>query len=224
MTIKLPDGEISAVENESAFSVLMKKDPQTARAALACEINGKVTELSSSLKDGDELKPLTFADEEGRKVFWHTTSHVLAQAVKRLYPEVKLAIGPAIETGFYYDFDTDTPFTPEMLDNIEGEMKKIVKEGLKLERFVLSRNEALELMKDEPYKTELINELGSSAEISFYKQGDFTDLCAGPHLFDVSKIKAIKLLSATGAYWRGDSNKKNASAYIRGFVYENSRA
>lgn len=208
MTIKLPDGEISAVENESAFSVLMKKDPQTARAALACEINGKVTELSSSLKDGDELKPLTFADEEGRKVFWHTTSHVLAQAVKRIYPEVKLAIGPAIETGFYYDFDTDTPFTPEMLDNIEGEMKKIVKEGLKLERFVLSRNEALELMKDEPYKTELINELGSSAEISFYKQGDFTDLCAGPHLFDVSKIKAIKLLSATGAYWRGDSNKK----------------
>ncbi|PWM46016.1 MAG: threonine--tRNA ligase [Clostridiales bacterium] len=208
MKIKLPDGEISADENESAFSVLMQKDPHMARACLACEINGKTSELSTVLKDGDELKPLTFEDEGGRRTFWHTTSHVLAQAVKRLYPNVKLAIGPAIENGFYYDFDTDTPFTPEMLDSIEAEMKKIVKEGLKLERYVLPKNEALELMKDEPYKVELINDLPDGEQISFYKQGDFTDLCAGPHLFDVSKIKAIKLLSATGAYWRGDSNKK----------------
>ncbi|MBO4392444.1 MAG: threonine--tRNA ligase [Clostridia bacterium] len=142
------------------------------------------------------------------KVFWHTTSHILAQAVKRLYPSVKLTIGPAIENGFYYDFDSDVTFTPEILEKIEAEMKKIVKENLKIERFVLPRNEALELMKDEPYKIELINELPEGEEISFYKQGEFVDLCAGPHLNYVSKVKAFKLTSATGAYWRGDSTKK----------------
>ncbi len=145
---------------------------------------------------------------EEMKVFWHTTSHILAQAVKRLYPSVKLTIGPAIENGFYYDFDSDVTFTPEILEKIEAEMKKIVKENLKIERFVLPRNEALELMKDEPYKIELINELPEGEEISFYKQGEFVDLCAGPHLNYVSKVKAFKLTSATGAYWRGDSTKK----------------
>ena len=145
---------------------------------------------------------------EEMKVFWHTTSHILAQAVKRLYPEVKLTIGPAIENGFYYDFDSDISFTPDILEKIEAEMKKIVKENLKIERFVLPRNEALELMKDEPYKIELINELPEGEEISFYRQGEFTDLCAGPHLPYVSKVKAIKLTSCTGAYWRGDSTKK----------------
>ncbi len=138
----------------------------------------------------------------------HSASHVLAQAVKRLYPDVKLAIGPAIDTGFYYDFDTEHTFTPEDLEAIEAEMKKIAKENLKIERFELSREEALELMKDEPYKTELINELPDDAVISFYKQGDFVDLCAGPHIAYTSKVKAYKLLSATGAYWRGNEKNK----------------
>lgn len=138
----------------------------------------------------------------------HSASHVLAQAVKRLFPETKLAIGPAIDTGFYYDFDTEHTFTPEDLETIEAEMKKIAKENLKIERFELPRAEALELMKDEPYKVELINELPEDAVISFYKQGEFTDLCAGPHIAYTSKIKAYKLLSATGAYWRGNEKNK----------------
>jgi threonyl-tRNA synthetase len=138
----------------------------------------------------------------------HTASHILAQAVKRLYPTAKLAIGPAIENGFYYDFDCETSFTPEVLEQLEKEMKKIVNENLKVERFVLPRNEALALMKDEPYKTELINDLPEGEEISFYKQGEFTDLCAGPHVSYTKKVKAFKLLSSTGAYWRGDSNNK----------------
>ncbi len=138
----------------------------------------------------------------------HSASHVMAQAVKRLFPEVKLAIGPAIDTGFYYDFDTPNPFTPEDLEKIEAEMKKIAKENLKIERFELPREEALELMKDEPYKVELINDLPEGETISFYKQGEFTDLCAGPHVNYTSKVKAYKLLSATGAYWRGDEKKK----------------
>lgn len=137
----------------------------------------------------------------------HSASHVMAQAVKRLFPNVKLAIGPAIDNGFYYDFDTDKPFTREDLDAIEAEMKKIAKENLKIERFELSRDEALELMKDEPYKVELINDLPEDAVISFYKQGEFTDLCAGPHVKYTSKVKAYKLLSATGAYWRGDEHR-----------------
>ncbi len=138
----------------------------------------------------------------------HSASHVMAQAVKRLFPEVKLAIGPAIDTGFYYDFDTPNPFTPEDLEKIEAEMKKIAKENLKIERFELPREEALELMKDEPYKVELIADLPEGETISFYKQGEFTDLCAGPHVNYTSKVKAYKLLSATGAYWRGDEKNK----------------
>ncbi len=138
----------------------------------------------------------------------HSASHILAQAVKRLYPDVKLAIGPAIDTGFYYDFDTENGFTPEDLEKIEAEMKKIVKENLKIERFELPKAEALELMKDEPYKVELINDLPEGEVISFYKQGEFTDLCAGPHVKYTSKVKAYKLLSATGAYWRGDEKNK----------------
>ena len=146
--------------------------------------------------------------EVPEKTYWHTSSHILAQAIKRLYPEMKLAIGPAIDNGFYYDFDTDKPFTPDMLEKIEEEMKKIIKEDYKIERFVLPKEEALELMKDEPYKVELINDLPEGEEISFYKQGDFTDLCAGPHLPSTGKVKAIKLLSSSGAYWRGDEHNK----------------
>ena len=152
----------------------------------------------------------TFENPEYRKTYWHTCSHILAQAMKRLHPEVKLAIGPSIENGFYYDFDTPTPFTPADLEALEAEMRKICKEKLKLERFELPREEALELMKDEPYKVELIHDLPADAVISFYRQGEFTDLCAGPHLDSTGRIKgnAIKLTSATGAYWRGDSTRK----------------
>ena len=152
----------------------------------------------------------SFESEEYRKTYWHTCSHILAQAVKRIHPDVKLAIGPAIDTGFYYDFDTPVPFTPENLEEIEGEMKKICKENLKIEYFAMSRSEALELMKDEPYKVELINDLPADAVISFYRQGDFTDLCAGPHLDFTGRVKGsgIKLTSCTGAYWRGDSSRK----------------
>ena len=154
----------------------------------------------------------TFENPEYRKTYWHTCSHVLAQAMKRLHPEVKLAIGPSIENGFYYDFDTPRPFTPEDLESLEAEMRKICKEKLKLERFELPREEAVKFMeeREEPYKVELINDLPADAHISFYKQGEFTDLCAGPHLDSTGRIKgnAIKLTSATGAYWRGDSNRK----------------
>ena len=154
----------------------------------------------------------TFENPEYRSTYWHTCSHILAQAMKRLHPEVKLAIGPSIENGFYYDFDTPTPFTPEDLEALEAEMRKICKEKLKLERFELPREEAIKFMeeKDEPYKVELINDLPEDAVISFYKQGEFVDLCAGPHVDSTGRIKgnAIKLTSATGAYWRGDSNRK----------------
>ena len=154
-----------------------------------------------------EVERISQEDEE-LKMLRHTASHVMAQAVKRLFPGTKLAIGPAIDNGFYYDFDSEHSFTTEDLEKIEAEMKKIAKENLKVERFTLSRADALELMKDEPYKTELINELPEDEEISFYKQGDFTDLCAGPHVAYTSKVKAFKLLSATGAYWRGDEKNK----------------
>ena len=161
----------------------------------------------------EEVKnEFTFENPEYRKTYWHTCSHVLAQAMKRLHPEVKLAIGPSIENGFYYDFDTPRPFTPEDLAALEAEMRKICKEKLKLERFELPREEAIKFMeeKEEPYKVELIQDLPEDAHISFYKQGDFTDLCAGPHLDSTGRIKgnAIKLTSATSAYWRGDSNRK----------------
>lgn len=159
-----------------------------------------------------EENKFTFENEEYRRTYWHTCSHVLAQAMKRLHPAVKLAIGPSIDNGFYYDFDTPQPFTPEDLAELEAEMRKICKEKLKLERFELPRAEAIKFMEelDEPYKVELINDLPEDAVISFYKQGDFTDLCAGPHLDSTGRIKgnAIKLTSATGAYWRGDSSRK----------------
>ncbi len=178
------------------------------KKALSCEINGHNLSLPTELHDGDEVRFNTWDDADGRWTLRHTASHILAQAVKHLYPEVKFAIGPAIDNGFYYDFDRDEPFTQEDLDKIEKEMKKIIKKGYRLERFELPRAEALEFMKDEPYKVELINDLPEDAVISFYKQDDFTDLCAGPHLPSTSGVKAIKLTSVTGAYWRGDSDRK----------------
>ena len=166
--------------------------------------------IITELCDGDEVKLLTFEDEAGKHLFRHTASHILAQAVKRLYPAAKLTIGPAIETGFYYDIDSEVSFTHDALKAIEAEMKKIVKENLKIERFELPRAEAIALMteKDEPYKVQLIEELPADAVISFYKQGEFTDLCAGPHLFSTGAVKAFKLTQCTGAYWKGDQKNK----------------
>ncbi|MGE4284692.1 MAG: threonine--tRNA ligase, partial [Clostridia bacterium] len=181
-----------------------------ARVSLAGLVDGQVKDLSFALKDDCGVSLLTFEEEGGKHAFRHTTSHILAQAVKRLFPEVKLAIGPSIDNGFYYDFDLDTTFTPEILEKIEEEMRKIVKEGLSLERFELSRQEAIKMMeeKGEIYKVELIQDLPEDAVISFYKQGDFVDLCAGPHLPSTAKVKAIKLLNVAGAYWRGSEKNK----------------
>lgn len=204
-------GEVKEFENGiTAFEIAKSIGAGLAKAACAAKINGKTADLRTKLEQDCELEILTFADEYGKWTFRHTASHILAQAVKRLYPEVKLAIGPAIDNGFYYDFDSEMAFTPEILEKIEAEMKKIVKENLLLERFTLSREEAINFFKekDEPYKVELIEDLPEGEEISFYRQGEFCDLCAGAHLISTGLVKAFKLTSATGAYWRGDSNKK----------------
>ena len=181
-----------------------------ARNATCAEVDGEIVDLRHVIDKNCTVNILTFNDNDGKKAFWHTSSHILAQAVKRLFPSVKLAIGPSIENGFYYDFDIETPFSQDDLKNIEEEIKKICKEGLEIEKFVLSRDEAIKLMEErgETYKVELINDIPDGCEISFYKQGEFEDLCAGPHLFNTKNIKAIKLLSATCAYWRGNENNK----------------
>jgi len=209
ITITLKDGSKKQyAEPMTAADITKDISMGLYRAALSARINGKVRDLNTVVDSDADFEVLTFDSLDGKKTFWHTASHVLAQAVRRLYPEVKMAIGPSIDNGFYYDFDADFTFTADILEEIEKEMRKIVKEGLRLERFELPREEALELMKDAPYKVELINDLPEGETISFYRQGDFTDLCAGPHLQDVSKIKAIKLLNATGAYWRGSEKNK----------------
>lgn len=180
------------------------------RSVIAARVDGKVVALSYELKEDANVKLLTFTDDEGRHVFNHTAAHILAQAVKRLYPETKLTIGPAIENGFYYDFDSEISFTPEILAKLEDEMKKIVKENLLVVRSELPRDDAIALMseREEPYKVQLINELPEGETISFYTQGEFVDLCAGPHLFSTGAVKAIKLTQCTGAYWKGDQNNK----------------
>ena len=181
------------------------------KAACLAKIDGETCDLRTPVTKDCHVEILTFDDEDGKKAFWHTTSHILAQAVKRLYPSAKLAIGPSIANGFYYDFDVDFSFTPEILEKIEDEMKKIVKENIPLEQFDLSADEALKLMeeKDEPYKVELIKEhAGKGEKISFYKQAEFTELCAGPHIPDTGRVKAFKLTSIAGAYWRGDEKNK----------------
>ena len=209
LNITLPGGVIREVEEGTTLDALCRDISMGLyRNACAAYVNGKVADLRDALTADCEVAILTFDDPDGRKAYWHTLSHVMAQAVKRLYPGVKLAIGPSIDEGFYYDFDADFSITPEVLETIEAEMKKIIKEGIEITRFTLPRAEALERMADEPYKVELINDLPADAAISFYTQGDFTDLCAGPHLTDTGRLKAVKLLSATGAYWRGDSSRK----------------
>ncbi len=181
-----------------------------ARNACAARINGENADLRTPLTEDCALEILTFEDEYGRWAFRHTASHILAQAVKRLFPEAKLAIGPAVDDGFYYDFDVEESFTPEDLAKIEAEMKKIVKEDIALERYSMPRDEAVKYFaeKSEPYKVELAESIPEGEDISFYSQGDFTDLCAGAHLMSTGAVKAFKLTSATGAYWRGDSSKK----------------
>ncbi|MBO4997918.1 MAG: threonine--tRNA ligase [Lachnospira sp.] len=210
MKITLKDG--SSKEYEEAMPVIdIARDISEGLARMACvaEIDGEVVDLRTVVDKDCELNILTFQDEAGKKAYWHTTSHVLAEAVKRLYPDAKVTIGPAIDEGFYYDFDCE-PFDRAALDNIEKEMKKIIKEGAALERYTLPRDEAIAFMKErkEPYKVELIEDLPEDAEISFYSQGGFVDLCAGPHLMTTKPIKAFKLISSSGAYWRGDEKNK----------------
>ena len=215
--LQLKDGSIKEVEQGMAIIDIAKSISEgLARVATCAKVNGEVKDLRTVLNEDCKLEILTFdpakpeddEENEGKKAYWHTTSHIMAQAVKRLFPEAKLAIGPAINEGFYYDFDVEVPFSDEDKAKIEEEMKKIIKEDLPIERFSLPKAEALELMKDEPYKQELINDLEDGEEISFYKQGDFTDLCAGPHLMSTGKVKAVKILSSSGAYWRGSEKNK----------------
>ena len=210
--VTLKNGAVKEYEeNTTAAEVAKSLGGGLFKAVCACKIDGSVCDLRTELTKDCTLELLTFEEEEGKKAFWHTASHVLAQAVKRLHPSAKIAIGPAVDNGFYYDFDVEKPFTQEDLESIEAEMKSIVKSGLALERFTLTPDAAIKLLQEmeEPYKVELANEHAQKGEpISFYKQGEFTDLCAGPHLLTTAPLKAIKLTNCTGAYWRGDA--KNA--------------
>ena len=209
--VELKDGSKKQVEaGQSVLDVAKSISEGLARVALAGRVDGKVVDLRYNLNQNCKLEILTFDDEDGKKAYWHTTSHIMAQAIKRLYKNVKLAIGPAIDAGFYYDFDTDYRFSEADFEKIEAEMKKIIKEDLPIERFELPREEAIKLMKDagEDYKVELIEDLPEDEVLSFYKQGEFTDLCAGPHLMSTGKVKCVKIMSTSGAYWRGDENNK----------------
>lgn len=213
--LTLKDKSVKEIESAMPASEIIKDIGMGLyKAACSVKINGDVKDLRTVIDSDCEFEVLTFDDIDGKKTFWHTASHILAQAVKRLYPETLLAIGPAIENGFYYDFDRATPFTEEEMSKIEEEMKKIVKEGLELEQFELSPEEAIKYLKEqgETYKVELCEEhAGKGEPISFYKQGDFTDLCAGPHLMTTAPVKAFKITSCTGAYWRGDEKNKMLS-------------
>ena len=211
MKIILKDGSFKEYENsKSVIEIAADISEGLARVATAGEIDGEVVDLRTVVDKDCELNILTFNDEKGKGAFRHTASHIMAQAVKRLYPETKLAIGPSVADGFYYDVDRETPFTADDLEKIEKEMKKIVKENLPIEQFTKPRNEAIEYFKEkeEPYKVELIEDLPEDETISFYSQGEFTDLCAGPHLMSTKYVKAFKLTSLAGAYWRGSEKNK----------------
>ena len=217
--VELKDGVIKEFDDGVSVAEVTKNlGGGLYKSACVARVNGEVCDLRTELKSDCKVEILTFDSKEGKNAFWHTTSHVLAQAVKRLFPNAKFAIGPAIDSGFYYDFDVEKPFSPEDLEKITAEMKKIVKEGLEVERFFLQPDEAVKMLEEmgEPYKVELCKEHSDKGEpISFYKQGEFTDLCAGPHLMSVANIKAIKLTACTGAYWRGDS-KNNQLCRVYG--------
>lgn len=209
--VKLKDGSIREVEKGiSVLDVARQISEGLARVAVGAELNGKNVDLMNTIDEDSELNILKFEDDNGKDFLRHTSAHILAQAVKRLYPNTKLAIGPPIENGFYYDFDSEHTFTPEDLEKIEEEMKRIIKEDLNLEKFVLPRDEAIEFVKEqgEDYKVELIEDLPEGEEVSFYRQGEFVDLCAGPHVPSTGKVKAIKLLNIAGAYWKGDERNK----------------
>lgn len=212
--VTLKGGDVREYENGTNLLDMAKSISEgLARNCLAADVNGETKEMNFVPESNCEVSFLTFNDENGRKAYRHTASHVLAQAIKRLYPNTKLAIGPAIEDGYYYDFEFETPITTGDFEKIEAEMKKIIKENIPLEKFELPRDEAIKFMKekDEPYKVELIEDLPDDAVISFYKQGDFVDICAGPHLMSTGKLKAIKLQSLAGAYWRGNEKNKMLS-------------
>ena len=212
MNVILKDGSVlEAAAGATAADAAQQISGGLYRAACAAKVDGKVVDLRTALTDGCTLEILTFDDPDGKRAFWHTTSHIMAQAVQHLFPDAKFAIGPSIDSGFYYDFDLPRALTPDDLAKIEAEMKRIVKENIPLERFELTPDAAEQLMADagQDYKVELIREhAGKGEHISFYKQGDYTDLCAGPHLMRTGAVKAFKLTSSTGAYWRGDSSKK----------------
>ena len=223
--ITLPDGSIREYEKGvKVLDVTRDISEGLARVALGAVVNEDIKGMQESVNEDSTFRVVKFEDPEGKKIFWHTSAHIMALAVQRLFPGVKFAIGPAIDNGFYYDFDTEHRFTPEDLEKIEKEMAKIVKEGYVLERFEMPRDEALKYFKDkdEVYKVDLIENLPPDEIISFYKLGDFTDLCAGPHLYDIKKVKAIKLLSIAGAYWRGDENNKMLQR-IYGTTYEKKK-
>ena len=208
-TVKFAEKEMNFDAPLSVFDAARAAELVT-RAHLAARVNGKVVDMTHLLDADADVQLLTFEDKDGRHVFSHTAAHVLAQAVKRLFPEAKLTIGPAIESGFYYDFDSETPFSADVLKKLEDEMKKIVKENLLIERFTLPRDEAIAFMteREEPYKVQLIEELPEGETISFYRQGEYVDLCAGPHLYATGAVKAFKLTQCTGAYWKGDQSNK----------------
>ena len=208
MQIKLRDEIREFADGVTLFDVAKSISDGLARVALCARVNGQVRDMRTVLNSDAEVEFLTFADEDGKKAYRHSTAHILAQAVKAVKPDVKVAIGPAIENGFYYDFDFSTPFTQEEIGAVESEMKKIIKANYPIIRKEISKEDALELFKDEPYKTELIENLPSDAVISIYTQGDFTDLCAGPHIPSTGYVKAYKITSVTGAYWRGDEHNK----------------
>ena len=221
MKITLKDGSVKEYpESMSVIDIAKDLSEGLARVATAAKVNGELVDLRTVVAEDAELEILTFDSEDGKGAFNHTASHIMAQAVKRLYPETKLAIGPSIDNGFYYDLDRETPFVADDLEKIEAEMKKIVKEGLELTRFTKSREDAIAYFKekDEPYKVELVEDLPEDAEISFYSQGEFTDLCAGPHLMNTKAVKAFKLTSLAGAYWRG-SEKNKMLTRIYGVAY-----
>ncbi|MVX62748.1 threonine--tRNA ligase [Clostridium chromiireducens] len=207
--VTLKDGSVKEFEaGLSVYEIAKSISEGLARNACCGIVNGKVVDLREEINKDVELSICTFDSQEGKDALRHSISHVLAYAVKRLFPETKLAIGPSIVNGFYYDFDREASFTAVDLEKLEAEMQKIIKENPSIERFTLPRNEALELMKDEPYKVELINDLPEDEVISFYKVGEFTDLCAGPHLVSIKSVKAIKLIRSAGAYWKGDEKNK----------------
>ncbi len=221
MTVKFLQGVTAEVLEAKSVYDIARENELISRSVIAAKVNGEVVDLTHVITEDAEVALLTFegaltdkgvdeSEDGGRKTFWHTASHILAQAVKRLYPETKLTIGPAIDKGFYYDFDSEIAFSPEILEKIESEMKKIVKENLKIERFTLPRDEAKKLMEEagEDYKVLLIDRVPEGEDISFYRQGEFVDLCAGPHLFSTGAVKAFKLIQCTGAYWEGKSDNK----------------